>query len=52
MFDWIVFGEGLCLFEVVGVDGGKFIFVGFMGGIDKLFGDLVCVNNCEMYYKC
>lgn len=51
MLDRIVFGEGLRLFEAAGVDGGKFIFAGFMGGIDKLLGDPVCANNCETYRK-
>ncbi len=47
MLDRIVFGEGLRLFEAAGVDGGKFIFAGFMGGIDRLLGDPVCANNCK-----
>ena len=51
MLDRIVFGEGLRLFEAAGVDGGKFLFAGFMGGIDKLLGDPVCANNCETYHK-
>ena len=51
MLDRIVIGEGLRLFEAAGVDGGKFIFAGFMGGIDKLLSDPVCANNCETYHK-
>lgn len=38
MFDGIVAGEGLGLLKAAGVDGGEFIFAGFMGGIDKLLG--------------
>jgi len=51
MFDGIVAGESLGLLKAAGVDGGEFIFAGFMGGIDKLLGYPVCANNCETYHK-
>lgn len=52
MFDGIIICERLCLFKIMGVNGGEFEFVGFMGGVDKLVCDLVSFNYSEMYYKC
>ena len=43
--------EMLRLFKAAGVNGGKGIFAGLMGGIDELAGDPVRPNDCETYHK-
>jgi hypothetical protein len=50
MFDGIIPGEILRLFEAAGVHRREFIFARFMGGIDKLAGDPVCANDSKTYH--
>jgi len=51
MLDEIVVSKGLRLFKAAGIDCGKFIFAGLMGGIDELTRDPVRPNDCETYHK-
>ena len=51
MLNEVVVSKTLRLLEAAGIDRGKLIFAGFVGGVDELARDPVRSNDCETYHK-